>query len=91
MNISELKDQMQRRALEWDGLYTKAGKRVEVGEQVRAWFRVVDSMTKKLVNPRKDEEAMFREIITYGDKILANLKKNRSKPPTREEDIRRNY
>jgi hypothetical protein len=94
MNISDLRDEMLRYSTHWDGLQTRAGRRVEVGRQVRAWLNVIDSLTSKLVNPRKDEERLLRgQIDTLRDdldEMRRKLKQN-SKPPTRDEDIRRNY
>jgi len=63
MNINDLTEQMQNRALSWDRLYTREGRAVEVGTSIRDWLRVVESLTAKLKNPRKDEERILNDHI----------------------------
>ena len=63
MNVNDLTEQMQKRANEWDRLYDKDGVPVCVGTSIRDWLRVVESITKKLVNPRNDEARVLQDHI----------------------------
>ena len=63
MNVNDLTEQMQKRARDWDRLYDKDGAPVNVGTSIRDWLRVVESITKKLVNPRNDENRVLQDHI----------------------------
>lgn len=90
MNISDLRDEMLRCSVHWDGLQTKSGQQVNVGQTVRAWLKMVDSLTSKLVNPRKDEINYMKAQIDTLSKQVKELKRKKHYP-TRDEDIRKNY
>tara|TARA_Y100000004_G_C8954040_1_gene429939 strand:- start:729 stop:1013 length:285 start_codon:yes stop_codon:yes gene_type:complete len=94
MNVSELREQMLKRSCEWEALYTKDGARVGVGDSIRAWLSIVDSLTSKLVNPRKDEyhilESQMDSLKDELSYLRKQLKKNHTSPDV-DPNIRRNY
>ena len=94
MNVVELRDQMTKKSIEWEKQLGK-GVGQEIGEMVRAWVGMIERLTAKLVNPRKDEEYIENKIITYGDKLLAEIEKKvadaHSIHPDEDPNIRRNY
>jgi hypothetical protein len=63
MNVNDLTEQMLKRANEWDKLYDKEGVPISVGTSIRDWLRVVESITKKLVNPRNDESRVLQDHV----------------------------
>ena len=87
MNTGDLKEQMKARAEDWETMFTSPdgkGRPVPVGRTVRDWLRVIDSMTSKLVNPRKAEEkdlemqlASANRSIEHWRKQFEQLKKQR--------------
>lgn len=63
MNVTDLKEQMDRRARDWERLYNSDGEPINVGTSIRDWLRVVETITAKLVNPRKDEHRVLKDHV----------------------------
>lgn len=63
MNVTDLKEQMNRRARDWERLYNSDGEPINVGTSIRDWLRVVETITAKLVNPRKDEHRVLKDHV----------------------------
>jgi hypothetical protein len=95
MNIVDLRDQMTRKAIEWEEELEGKGVGQDIGIMVRAWVSMIERLTTKLVNPRKDQEAITKQIVSYGDKILEEMENNKNKQnrihPDEDPNTRRNY
>lgn len=63
MNITDLREQMDKRSRDWERLYNSDGEPINVGTSIRDWLRVVESITSKLVNPRKDEHRVLQDHV----------------------------
>ena len=74
MNIGTLKNEMSQKSEEWSELFNEDGERTSVGAVVASWRRVLDKVTDKLVNPRKQTEAELQILLNEANRTVEELR-----------------